>query len=206
MKKYYQLLLASVLTAFSPHVLAGSLSYTYVSVDYIKSSTKIDGVSETLDGTGYAVGMSIAVRPYIILMGGYTRSNVDVSSAGSRLDADIDATTLGFLIRAEVNDTTDFILGAAFINGNADVSLNGSFQNSVDADGGVTIVGLRSMVYESLEINGFVRKHSIEDTSTISVSLGAGYYVAKSVSLDLNYLADIENGSNLLTFGMTKYF
>jgi Outer membrane protein beta-barrel domain len=206
MKKCYRLLLAAALMSFISPAIAEELSYTYASVKYAKFSSKIDGVSDTLDGSGYNVDLSYALRPHIALMAGYSTGTADVESAGTRVDVDIDATMLGLLIHVAINDTSDFIVGAGFINGKAVVTVDGSSKNTVDADGGITIIGFRAMVFEKLEINGFVRKNSIEDNSTISVSFAAGYYIKKSVSLDLGYLIDSEDGSDLITFGVTKYF
>ncbi len=206
MNKVYRLLLAVILTGFATSAIADGLSYSSVSVDYTKFSVKIEGVSDTFDGNGYSVDLSYAIRPHIAIIAGYSASNGEVNSADMRADADIDTTLLGFLIHVAINDTSDFIVGAGFINGKADVSVKGSAEGTVDADGGVTIVGFRTMALESLEINGFVRKNAIEDRSFFSISFGAGYYVHNSVSLDMGYQIDSEDGSDLLMLGVTKYF
>lgn len=199
------LLVAVISPAMTP-VWGEGLNYDFVSADYTWSSIKIDTVDETLDGRGYFVDLSYAVRPHIALMAGYKASNAESGAAGNNIDADVEAYLLGFMIHAAINETSDFIVGAGFINGIARVREDGMPERNVDADGGTTIIGFRTLALDSLEINGFIRKNSIEDNSTISLNIGLGYHVIPSLSFDLGYLIDSENGSDVLSLGVTKYF
>ena len=204
--RYFRIFLAAALSCLVSPVFSEALSYTSASIGYINYSSKIDGISDSVDGEGYTVGLSYALRPHIAITAEYSASKADANSAGTKVDADIDTTLLGFLIHAAINDTSDFIVGAGFINGKADVSENGSPNGSIDADGGMTIIGFRTMAYENIEINGFIKKLTIEESSSISISFGAGYYVKESVSLEVGYLVDSDDGSDLLMLGVTKYF
>ena len=56
----------------------------------------------------------------------------------------------------------------------------------------------------SLELDVYIQKMSIEDTTNIGISFIAAYYITKSVSLGLGYTLDADN--DILTFGITKYF
>ena len=204
MKKYFLLILGLVLTGATTHAVAVAPEYTFVSAGYSKFSSKIDGFSEVPEGKGISLKLSYAVRPYIALTAGYNTGSADVTTSGTTIDADIKSTTLGILVHLPVNDTADFILAVAFINGNAEVYKNGAFSSNVDADGGVTTIGVRAMISEKLELNGFIHRNTIEDASKFSLSFATAYYVTESVSVDLGYLFDGDSDS--LVFAVTKYF
>jgi len=203
MNKYYRLILVLVLTGLTSRVVAETPGYTFVSVEYSKFSSKIDGFSEVPEGNGVSFDLSLAVRPHIAIIAGYSTGSADVTTSGTTIDADIKSASLGILVHLPINKTADFIIAVAFINGNAEVNRNGTFSD-VDADGGVTTIGIRAMASDKLELSGFVHKKSIEESSKFSISLGAAYYMIESVSVDLAYLFDSDSDS--LAFGVTKYF
>jgi hypothetical protein len=199
------LLTAVVLSVNSP-VHAEGLSYRYASIDYIRSSINVDTVPESLVGNGYSVNLSFAARPYISLMAGYDAHFIQADTATSSIDAEVDAYLLGFIIHAEINDSSDFIVGAAFINGVAHIEESNMKARSVDADGGMSIIGFRALVRDNLEVKGFVRKNSIEDEATISLLFGVDYYIRPTLSLDLGYLVDVDKGSDHWSLGITTYY
>ncbi len=203
-KYYYQLILVLVLAGLTSHVIAETPAYTYVSVEYSIFSSKIDGFSEVPEGRGISFDLSVAVRSNVAIIAGYSTGSADMTTSEGTVDADIKSVSLGILVHLPINETADFILAVGFINGNAEVDINGAYSENVDADGGVTTIGIRAMAYDKLELNGFIHKKSIEETSKFSVSLGAAYYIAESVSVDLAYLFDSDSDS--LAFGVTKYF
>jgi hypothetical protein len=204
MNKYLPLILAAALTGLTSAVVAETPDYTFISAEYSRFSSEIDGFSERFDGNGASFDLSVAVTPNFSLMAGYSNGSADVTLSGARADADIDSVLLGVMVHLSVNDTTDFIVAVGFINGKAEVNVNGAFSATVDADGGVSMIGFRAMKSDKLEINGFIRKTSIEETTNIGISLGAAYYIGESVSVDLGYLFDSDNDS--LTLAVTKYF
>lgn len=206
MKTIIVILLLLVFSGFTLPVAAVELSYSFISANYGSFVSKVDGVSEPLDGEGYTVDLSYAVRPHAAITAAYNISVTEANIAGDAVKADIDATRLGILIHFPINDTSDLIIEAGFINGKADVSVNGIPDKRVDADGGVVALGFRAMAYGDVEIAASLRKNSIEESSSVSIDLSVGYYVYESVSLDAGYLLDSKDGSNLLTFGITKYF
>ena len=78
-------------------------------------------------------------------------------------DADIDAGGIGALFHTPINQTTDFVAGIQLIKGSVDLKVNGTSLPSEDADGNTIFVGIRAMVSDKVEINGFLdrrkRKH-----------------------------------------------
>lgn len=203
MNKYYQLILLLVLTGLTSHVVAKTPGYTFVSVEYSIFSSKINGFSEVPEGSGMSLDLSVAVRPHIAIIAGYSRGSADKTTSETTIDADIKSVSAGIMVHLPVNEAADFILAVGFINGNAEVE-NGVSSADVDADGGVITVGIRAMASDKLELYGFIHKKTIEETAKFSISLGAAYYIAESVSIDLGYLLDSD--SDLLAFGVTKYF
>jgi hypothetical protein len=204
MKIYYPLILAVALAGLTSSAAAGTFNYTFVSVEYEKFSSKIDGFSDTLEGSAVSFDLSFAVKPNAAIIAEYSTGNADVTVAGTTVDAVIKSGTFGLIIHAPIYDATDILIGVAFINGKADVDVNGTFFGNVDADGGVTTIGIRTKISDKLELNGFLRRYSTEDASTINASFGAAYYVVESVSIDLGY--SIDSDSDSLALGVTKYF
>ena len=201
MNKYFPLIVSAALTCFSSSLLAEALGYTFVSAGYSKLSTELDGYSGDINGDSVSLDFSIAVRPSIAIVAGYRSAKVDVLPAG-RDAADISSYSFGLDVHLPVNDKTDFILGVSFINGEIDV--NNSLIGGENADGGMTIMGFRSMMTDKLEFNGYVRRRSLEQASYIGLSLGSAYYVADSVSVDIGF--DFDSDLRLLAFAVTKYF
>lgn len=206
MKNLSFYLVFAVINFFTSSVQAEGLRYTFFSADYGLFNSKVDTISESLDGDGYAINLSYAVRPHIALTAGYIISNANIETDGMDITADIDAYSFGILVHFPINKTSDFIITAAFTNGKADVSVDGGPERSVDEDGGVVSIGFRAMASDSIEINGFLQRNSIEESTSISIDLGASYYLIDSLSIDTGYRVDSKDGSDLLTLGFTFYF
>lgn len=204
MKSYIQLILLFIFTGMALPAVAGGLGYKFISVEYRNFSSSIDGFSEDFEGEDISLDLSLAVRPHVAVIAGYSRASANLTSSGTMVDADITALTFGILGHASMSDTTDFILGARFINGEADVDVDGTYSTSVDRDGAVAFIGIRTMALDRLEFDGYIQKMSIEDTTNIGINIIAAYYITKSVSLGLGYTMDADN--DILTFGITKYF
>jgi len=204
MKLYIQLILLFIFTGLALPAVAGGLGYKFISVEYRNFSSSIDGFSEDFEGEDISLDFSLAVRPHVAVIAGYSRASANLTSSGTMVDADITASTFGILGHASMSDTTDFILGARFINGEADVDVAGTYSTSVDRDGAVAFIGIRTMALDRLELDGYIQKMSIEDTTNIGINFIAAYYITKSVSLGLGYTLDDDN--DILTFDITKYF
>lgn len=202
MNKYLPLILTTVLSCFATSISAQSLNYNFVSTNYSLFSTSLEGHSEDLDGDSLSVDLSIAVRPSIALVAAYSVGRADVSPEGNRTSANITSASLGVVVHLPVNEKTDFILGVSFFNGEIDVKDNSVRDN--DADGGMTQLGIRSMLSDKLELNGYLRRISVEDDSRIGIKLGSAYYATETLSVDAGFTIDSE--SRLVGFGVTKYF
>lgn len=200
----YQLTLLLIVAGMASQVAAGPLGYSFVSAGYSRFSADINGLSETPEGSGVSIDLSYAVRPYIALIAGYHDGSGSITTAETTIDADVVSTSVGILIHLPINDAADFILSTSFINGEADIDKNGTFFTTSDADGGRTNLGFRAMADDSLEINSFIHKTTIEDNSRLGISFGAAWYFVKSVTVDMEYFIDSDYES--LTFGITKYF
>jgi hypothetical protein len=204
MKSYIQLIFLFIFTGLALPAVAGALGYEFISVEYRNFSSSIDGFSEDFEGEDISLDISLAVRPHVAVIAGYSKASANQTSSGTMVDADITASTFGILGHASMSDTTDFILGARFINGEADVDVAGTYSTSVDRDGAVAFIGIRTMALDRLELDVYIQKMSIEDTTNMGINFIAAYYINKSVSLSLGYTMDADN--NIFAFGITKYF
>ena len=204
MNKYYRLLFAATLTGLTLPAVAGTFSYSSVSAEYSKYSSAIDGFSEDFQGNGKSLDISVALRPNLAVTAGYSSTSANLYLSGTMADADITSTSIGLVGHLAINDTSDFLLEMRFFNGKADVDVDGTYFGTVDIDGGTAAIGIRKMLFDTLEVNGFIQKISVEDTSRVGIRFGAAYYVVKSVSVDFRF--SLDNDSNLLAVALTKYF
>ena len=204
MNKICALTLASSLTCLSSAALAETFSYTFISASYSIISEDIDGISEDLEGDGIDLNFALNIAPNFAITGGYGTGSADVTSGGTTVDADIDAGGIGILFHTPINQTTDFVAGIELIKGNVDLKVNGTSLPSEDADGNSIYAGIRAMVTDKVELNGFLDRTKIEDDSSTDISFGASYYIDKLFSLDAGYSFDSDG--NAISFGATKYF
>jgi hypothetical protein len=202
MKKYYSLIQAGALIVYALPAIAVAPAYTFVSAEYSRYSSLMNGYSENIDGEALAIDLSLAIRPNIAITAGYSRANADLSHAGTTFSASPELLSFGIMAHLAINDHSDFLLGASFING--DVKVDGDYSKSEDINGGMSVIGIRSRISKYVEIDGFLRKQSIADNSSISVNLGAAYFTTRSVSIDLGYTVDSDGDA--FTLGVSKYF
>ena len=202
--KCRQLLLACVLTCVSGIVAAETFSYTFISASYEIFSEDIDGISEDLEGDGINLDLSINLAPNFALIASYGTGSADVTSGGVTVDADVDTASLGAIYHTPVDDKVDFVAGGELIRGSVDLKVNGSSLPSEDADGNSIFAGVRAMVVNNVELNGFIRRIKIEDESSTDIGFGTSYYVNKLFTIDARYSFDSDGNS--LSFGATKYF
>ena len=204
MNRYYQFVMVLVLTGIASHASAEAPGYSFLTVGYSQFSSKIDGISEAPEGNGVSLDLSVAVRPYVAVTAGYKRGSASVTTSGSTVDSDTESTAFGVLVHLPINKIADLILAVSFINGSTSVNKNGAFYANIGSDGGVTTLGVRAMVFDTLELNGFMYKTSIQDTSRIGISLGAAWYFVDTVSADVDFFIDSDN--DFMTVGVSKYF
>lgn len=199
-----QTLAVLVLAGWVMNLQADAPRYTFVSLDSYKYSSSIEGIEVDPDGRGVSLQLSYAVRPYIVVTAGYRAGNAEAIASGANIKADTQSTSYGLLAHLPITGKTDLVLAVDFLNGVFDVKKNGVYYTTVDVDGGRTSLGVRSMVFNELELNVFLHKNSIEDVSRVGTSFGAAYFVSESVSFDIDYFIDSDN--DFLAFGMSRYF
>ena len=204
MNKYHHLALTLTLISASTITIADTFSYTFISAEYGIFNEDIDGISEDLEGDGISLDFALNIAPNFAIIGGYGTGSADVTSGGTTVDADIDAGGIGALFHTPINQTTDFVAGIQLIKGSVDLKVNGTSLPSEDADGNTIFVGIRAMVSDKVEINGFLDRTKIEDDSSTDISFGASYYIDKLFALDAGYSFDSDG--NTISFGATKYF
>ncbi len=204
MNKYYSLIFAATISSIAVPVAAETFSYTSASAGYSSFATVIEGFSEDFEGTGKSLDLSFSVRQNLAVVMKYSKASAVLDLPGAIADVNITSTTLGLLGHAAMTDTTDFILAVSFINGEADVDVDGAFFDRVNESGGITLLGIRSMMFDSLEINWFIHKRAIEDKTNMGINLGAAYHIAKSASIDLSY--SIDRDKENVRLSLTKYF
>lgn len=204
MKHCFQLLIFSVLAAVLSPSFAEAPRYSYVSAEYFQFSSTIEGISEKVEGDGMYYQLSHAVMPYIALTAGYRKASSEFNSSGTMINTDAETTTYGLQVHLPINTKADLVLAVDFFNGGTDVNKDGSFVTNVGHDGGVTSLGVRAMAYDNLELKGFMHKNSVEGDSRIGLSMGAAYFVTRSVSVGLDYYIDSDD--EFLNIGISKYY
>jgi hypothetical protein len=178
------------------------IDYNFASVKYSWFSSIMNGFPADIDGHAVILDLSIDVRPYIALTGGYTTGKANVTSDGETSNADLDSYTFGVVIHLPVNKRTDVVVGASFINGK--VKVDGPYSGSEDINGGLSTIGFRSRLYDDVELDALIAKNSITETSSYSISLSAGYYVNDRLSINLGYAKNSQGDA--ISLGTTKYF
>lgn len=202
MNKYQSILLSLVLTCFNVSVLAEPLSYDFVSLKYSVFSSQLDGYPDDLRGEGVTLDFSLAVSPSVAVVASYGLGRADINLSGTDADTDVRSASFGLLVHLPIDDKTDFILGLSFLNGEIDV--DSPLLSGEDADGGMTIIGIRQKLSEQFEINGYVRRRALEQESYFGIHLGTAYYAHQSLSIDATLSIDSDTQS--LALGVSKYF
>lgn len=202
--KYQYLPLAFALIGTSTTIIAEPFSYTFISANYEIFSEDIDGVTEDFEGDAINLSFGLNVATNFAIIGSYGTGSADVTSGGTTIEGDVDVGGIGVLFHTPIHETTDFVAGIQLIKGTIDLTINGASVPSEDSDGNTISVGIRTMVSDKVELNGFLGRTKIEDDSSTDISVGASYYIDKLFTLDAGY--SFNSDGNSLTFGATKYF
>ena len=189
-------------------MLAGSIAtahaegprYTYADLAY--AHIKLDVAGRDRSGDGVLVGGSVAVSEMVHLFGSYTYAEFDFNSGGFG-DADIDYrnVTVGAGLNYGISSTVDFVGRLAYVTARAK---RRSFK--VDEDGYGLSAGVRAMVTEQVELNGFVNYVDLgsdigDDTS---VSIGALYNFTDLFAVGLG--GEFGGDARAITAGVRFYF
>ncbi|MBX3705608.1 MAG: hypothetical protein KF911_03160 [Pseudomonadales bacterium] len=147
---------------------AASPGYTYVDLAYV--SADIDD-GPTLDGWGLDGSFRISNELHIV--GSYT----EVTKG--RFEVDLSRLGLGY--NQSLTGNTDFVARAGWARADVEVRPFGS-----DSDNGwFAEVGVRSMVTEALELNGFLT-HTDAGGSDTAASIGGVYSLTPMIGVTLD--------------------
>jgi hypothetical protein len=150
-----------------PALASASPNYSYLDVNYV--SADLDN-GPTVDGFGINGSLRLSNELHLV-------ASYDVLSEG-RVDADFMTVGLGY--NQLLVSSTDFVARAGFARAKVDVSGFGS-----DSDNGLFgQAGIRSMVTEEVELNAFITHTEVGGSNT-SADLGAVYYVAPNIGINL---------------------
>lgn len=158
--------LAAVLAVAPMAVSAASPSYNYVDVGYV--SADLDN-GPSLDG--YGLEGSFAINENFHVVAGYA----EVSKSPFTLTTG--SVSLGY--NYAMTSTTDLVARAGWVNGRVKVSGFGSESDN----GWGAQAGVRSMLSEQFELNGFVNYVDIFDDSDTSLEVGGVYHFTEVVGL-----------------------
>ncbi|MCQ8891150.1 porin family protein [Pseudoalteromonas carrageenovora] len=160
----------------SPAVLAESPNFNYVSAGYLNGD--IDGD----DADGWTLDGSTLLGENFFLSGQYQT----VGNSDDGLDVDLNWLSAGAGYRTAISASTDFYGLLTYENVEAEASYRGN-SASEDENGYGLSIGVRSMLSDSIELDGRLGYIDIEDESETSITLGARYYMNKNFSIGANY-------------------
>jgi hypothetical protein len=163
--------------------------YSYVDLAYV--SADVDG-GPTLDGFG--LDGSIGLSNEIHLIAAY--------QALSKNDWDYDLFLVGPGYNSSLNNALDFVARAGYAR--TEIGIERGGRNRSDTDSGwFGQAGLRGMVNDQLELNGFLT-HVDTSGSTTSLDLGGVYFVTPAIGLTLD--ASFSDDANVYQGGIRFAF
>lgn len=169
------LLLLTTLVA-SPIAFAKTPNFNFVSGGYL------DGDIDGEGADGWTIDGSTLVSENVFLSGQYQT----VGDSENGLDVDINWLSAGVGYRTAISASTDFYGLVTYENLEAEASYRGN-SASEDENGYGLSVGVRSMVSDSIELDGRLGYIDIADESETSISVGARFHMNESFSFGANY-------------------
>jgi hypothetical protein len=203
-KKIYQVFFALILTGATCPVVARALDYSFLSLHYSVFETEIPGYSGSPDGKEWRLDLSYELRPNFVAIAGYGKGSTNITASGSPVEASFKSHYLGVLLYLGMVDQTDFVITVRFFNGEIDAHENGRFTDTVDKDGGVGSVGVRSRLSDKFEINAMLHQKTVEDNREIGMSAGGSLYVTDKFTYNAEML--FYSDESKLSFGISRYF
>jgi len=177
------------ITALLPLAANAAPSYTYLDLSYVSADLE-DG--PTIDGFGIDGSLRLSNELHFV---------VDYQSL-SKNDVDLDLILVGPGYNQSLSDTVDLVVRAGWARAELGVERNG--RNSSNTDNGLFgQAGLRGMVSEQLELNGFLTYIDAGD-STASVDLGGVYFLTPAIGVTLD--ASFSDDANVYRGGVRFAF
>ena len=174
MNKVALLLLSSVFA--TPAAFAETPHFNYVSGGYLNAD--LDGD----DANGWTLDGSKLLGDNFFVSGQYKT----VGDSEDGLDVDLNWLSAGVGYRTAMSESTDFYGLVTYENIETEVSYSGS-DFSDDENGYGLSAGVRSMLTDSIEIDGRLGYIDIADDSETAITLGARYYVNTNFSVGTSY-------------------
>lgn len=180
----YVVILISIV--FSTAAMAEGLSYNYVQGAYQR--VEIDFPGGDVDGDGFGIGGSFEINDMWHAFASYSTSDLDFG-------VDFDQLAFGAGFSSGLNDNVDLVARLAYVQVDASVSGFGS----ADDDGFGISVGLRGMVAERVELEGYVDYVDLDDSGDDTSFNGAAWY---KVSDNFNAGLQVGFGDDVTSWGI----
>ena len=180
-----KLMIAMAAMGLSSVAMAGP-SWTYVDLGYAQGSSAEEAGLESVDG--YDLTGSFGFAGIWHINGTYGTISVDNGSS----DVDIDFYRIGAGVHPAITDSTDFVAEIGYTGWEVDVP-NGPEPDAIDLT-----LGVRSMVTDQFELNGFLATQiassdgaldggNNDDATLFSPSLGGQYFFTDNISVNVSY-------------------
>ena len=182
------LALCITVLVFCAPLKAGEISYSNFAIIYTDS----DGS----DGGGF--GGSVELNENVYLIGSFAHQESDLEINGEAV-AESDRIDIGIGYHTPLSESTDFVISATYIE------VESEFLGTESDDDGYSLNGgVRSMVSDTVELNGGITHISDGDDSETGIFLGAAFNVSDSIALIVNYVnIDSDDAIGLgVRFGM----
>ncbi len=202
--RIYPLTIASALVFLPTTAISETFSYTFISASYEIIKSEVDGIPEDLEGNGISLSGAFNIANNFSAGASYSTGSADVTSDGITVNGDFSSFSIGALFHMPADEKVDFLAGVDIFKGDVDIDVNGTFVSTEDATGNSIFAGIRAMIADNVELNGFIDRTKIEDDSSTNLSFGGSYYINKLFTIDAGYSFDSDSSS--LSFGATKYF
>jgi len=162
---------------------AASPNWTFVEASYI--STEVDGLDDDVgfdfEPDGFEVAGSLAIGDWVFVDAHYSEQSEDVDvevfvpfsgTFDVDVDVDFDRVGAGIGVAWEVIETTDLYVRLGYEEFSIEADAAGVSEES-DEDGLTADVGIRSLVWQSLELRGEIGYNDIVEEAAF---LAGAYY------------------------------
>lgn len=176
-----KILIAAILFLyFSPVHAVESVRWNSVSLSY----DTVDIDSKNLTGSGISV--SQLIRENIFIEGQYRYFYDEINLMGSKVDWEFNALSVGFGYRQALSDNTDFFSLVLLEEIEIESSFKGSSETKTENSYGLNL-GIRSLVFEDVELRGSISYLEISDETEITFSASAMYHFTNKFSASIGY-------------------
>lgn len=152
--------------------IAESPNWTFVEASYMSIDLSYDTFNSEPDG--FQVAGSLGIGDWIYIDAKYSEESGHVNLLGESFDLDFNRVGAGIGAAWNINDTTDIYGHLGYEDWEIEVDADGySGSESVDENGITAAVGIRSLIWQSLELRGEIGYNDIVEEATF---MGGAYY------------------------------